>query len=105
MDFAQQLAALPVVDHLARLELIGPAGQVGVIENKPGSAGSVRVYAYLSEKYGGINAAAAAEGVGIFAEHGEDARRHPGKHPNIDRLLEVLRDGGSWQVRLIPQQQ
>lgn len=105
MDFAQQLAALPAVDHLARLELTGPTGQIGVIENKPGSAGSVRVYAYLSDKYGGIDAAAATEGLHIFAEHGEDARSHPGKHPNIDRLLEVLRDGGTWQVRSISQQQ
>jgi hypothetical protein len=105
MDFAQQLAALPAVDHVARLELSGPGGQVGLIENKPGSAGSVRVYAYLSGKYGGIDAAAAAEGLRIFAEHGEDARIHPGKHPNIDRLVEVLRDGGAWQVRLISLQQ
>ena len=105
MNFAQQIAALPAVDHLVRLELSGPDGQIEAIENKPGSAGSVRVYAYLSEKYGVIDAAAATEGVRIYAEHSADARLHPGKHPSIDRLFAVLRDGGAWQARLIPTEQ
>jgi hypothetical protein len=102
MNFSERLAALPGTDHLARLELTGPRGQTEVIENKPGSAGSVRVYAYLAGRHGGIDAAAAEEGLAIYAEHGQDARLHPGKHPNIDRLLAVLEGGGSWQVRAIP---
>jgi len=102
MNFAERLAALPGVDHLARVELTGPQGQAEVIVNQPGSAGSVRVYAYLAGKHGGIEALAAEEGVAIYAEHGEDARLHPGRHPNIDRLFAVLRYGGAWQVRAIP---
>jgi len=102
MNFAERLAGLPGVDPLARLELTGPQGQSEVIENRPGSAGSVRVYAYLAGKYGCLDAAAAREGVEIYAEHSEDARRHPGKHPNIDRLLAILDGGGPWQVRAVP---
>lgn len=102
MNFAQHLAALPAVDHLARLELSGPQGQIEVIENKPGSAGSVRVYAYLAARHGGIDTAAALEGVELYAEHGGDARLHPGRHPNIDRLFAVLHGGGAWQVKAIP---
>jgi hypothetical protein len=105
MNFAERLAILPAVDHLARLELVGPESQVEIIENKPGSAGSVRVYAYLADKHGGINGAAAAEGVDIYAEHSEDARLHPGKHPNIDRLFAVLDGGGAWRVRAISSEQ
>lgn len=101
MNFAERLAALPAVDYLARLELTGSQGLDEIIENKPGSAGSVRVYAYLAGKYGGIDAAAAQEGVDIYAEHSEDARQHPGKHPNIDRLFAVLGGGGVWQVQAI----
>lgn len=101
MNFAERLAALPAADHVARLELIGPQGQVETIENRPGSAGSVRVYAYLADRYGGIDAQAAREGVDIYSEHGEDARTHPGKHPNIDRLFAVLSTGEAWQVRAI----
>jgi len=29
----------------------------------------------------------------LYAEHTEDAQINPGKHPNIDRLLDVLDTG------------
>lgn len=99
MNFTERLAELPGVEHLARLELAGPGGQADVIENGPGSAGSVRIYAFLADKHGRIDAAAAREGVDLYAEHSEDARRHPGKHPNIDRLFAILDGNGPWQVR------
>jgi len=102
MNFAERLAALPGVDHLARVELTGPQGQAEVIVNQPGSAGSVRVYAYLAGKHGGIDAVAAEEGVAIYAEHGEDARLHPGRHPNIDRLFAVLRYGAPGRCAQFP---
>ncbi len=89
MGFAEHLAGLPTVDHLARVELLDGECVVAVIENRPGSAGSVRVYAWLAQRFGDIDAAAAAEGLRLYAEHSEDARQHPGKHPNIDRLLEL----------------
>ena len=89
------------MDGVARIELHGPDGQTESIENRPGSAGSVRVYAHLLAKHGSINQAAAEEGVEIYAEHSEDARQNRGKHPNIDRLLDVIRTGGSWQGRII----
>jgi hypothetical protein len=48
----------------------------------------------LLTKYGVINAAAAAEGLALYAEHTQDARQNPGKHPNIDRLLAIEASGG-----------
>jgi hypothetical protein len=101
MHFADNLAALPAIDHLAGLELIAPDGHSERIDNRPGSAGSVRVYAYLAGKYGGIDATAAAEGLRLYAEHGDDARAHPGKHINIDRLLSLTGDQ-VWRVKLLP---
>jgi hypothetical protein len=103
MAFADTLANLPATEGVARLELLGPHGQVEYIENKPGSAGSVRVYAYLLAKYGAIDTDAAEEGLQIYAEHSEDARQNPGKHPNIDRLFHVRLTNGCWQVRVIQQ--
>ncbi len=100
MAFADNLAALPAADRVARIELTGPAGGVEHIENRPGSAGSVRVYAYLAGKYGDIDAEAAEEGLALYAEHTADARAHPGKHPNIDRLLRVLDEGVRYGVRV-----
>lgn len=101
MNFAERLAGLPAVDDILGLELTGPQGQLETIENRPGSAGSVRVYAYLGKKYGHIDVAAAREGVEIYAEHSEDARQHPGKHPNIDRLFSILAGAGAWHLRVL----
>lgn len=102
MNFAENLATLPTADHLVGIELTGPDATVAVIENKPGSQGSLRVYRYLLEKFGVINAAAAAEGLALYAEHGDDARQHPGKHPNIDRLLQIVASGQIFSARLLP---
>lgn len=104
MAFADNLKQLPPVAHLAALELIDAAGQVAArIENKPGQAGSLAVYAALAAKHGSINVAAAEEGLEIYAEHTADSRANPGKHPNIDRLLAVIASGQGYIARLIPQ--
>ncbi len=100
--FADKLRQLPAISHLSALELIDAAGQVAAtIENKPGKAGSVAVYNALAARHGSINVAAAQEGLALFAEHTEPARQHPGSHPNIDRLFEVIASGQGYTVRLI----
>lgn len=100
MAFADTLKSLPEFAG-AQLVLSDAAGQeLAVIANAPGTAGSFRVYAYLVEKYGAINVEAAAEGLAIFAEHTEDASRHPGKHPNIDRLIGLMLSGDTLTARI-----
>lgn len=90
MSFADNLKALPETSG-SRLRLHDTQGvECGVIENAPGTAGSFRLYAYLALQHGGITPEAAEEGVVLYAEHTEDARLYPGKHPNIDRLLECI---------------
>jgi hypothetical protein len=102
MTFSDTLKTLPSVTHIAALELTDPHGHVvATIENKPGKAGSLAVYAALATRHGMINAAAAREGLELFCEHTADARAHPGKHPNIDRLLDVLATGTGFGVRTI----
>jgi len=102
MAFADQLKQLPAVTHLTALQLLDAAGHlVATIENKPGQAGSLAVYAALAARHGGINVAAAQEGLDIFAEHTADARAHPGHHPNIDRLLAVIESGEGFSVKLV----
>ena len=102
MAFADNLKALPSVAHLAALELLDAAGAVVArIENKPGQAGSLAVYAALAAKHGAIDVAAAQEGLQIYAEHTVDAEANPGKHPNIDRLIELVRSGQALTARTI----
>jgi hypothetical protein len=102
MAFADNLKTLPSIAHLAALELVDAHGSVvASIENKPGKSGSLTVYAALAARFGKIDAAAAREGLDLFAEHTADARAHPGKHPNIDRLFDVIDSGRTLSVRTI----
>jgi hypothetical protein len=101
MKFADILATLPGAEHLQKITLTDPDGDVESIENKPGSQGSVRVYFYLFQKYGKINVKAAQEGLRLYAEHTEDARANPGKHPNIDRLLDIAESGEELAVAAV----
>lgn len=103
MAFADTLKQLAPITHLAGLQLLDERGTaVATLENKPGQAGSVAVYAALAERFGAITVQAAHEGLAMYAEHTADARAHPGKHPNIDRLLALIEAGGRYTVKLLP---
>ena len=102
MGFSENLKHLPRVSHLLAIELLDKEGNVVVtIENKPGQAGSLAVYNHLGQIYGAINAEAAKKGLELYAEHTVDAQAHPGKHPNIDRLLALVAAGGQFRVKHI----
>ncbi|MBI5108673.1 MAG: DUF2322 family protein [Rhodocyclales bacterium] len=94
MAFADNLKQLPRVSHLAAINLLDAEGNVAAtIENKPGQTGSLAVYNHLGQIYGAITTDAARKGLELYAEHVEDARQNPGKHPNIDRLIEISAAG------------
>jgi hypothetical protein len=100
MSFAENLKKLPGITHLAALNLLDADGNVvASIENKAGSQGSLAVYNHLAQTYGSINVEAAKKGIEIFAEHGEDERAHPGKHPNIARLLQIEAGAPALRVK------
>jgi hypothetical protein len=102
MAFADNLRQLPKVSHLAALQLIGADGEVvATIENKPGQAGSLAVYNHLAQLYGAITVDAAKKGLELYAEHTADAQAHPGKHPNIDRLVTLVTEGGQFRVKQV----
>lgn len=94
MTFADNLKQLPRISHLAAIQLLDGDGAVaGMIENKPGQTGSLSVYNHLGQIYGAITVEAARKGLELYAEHADDARQNPGKHPNIDRLLTLAAQG------------
>ncbi|HQS99070.1 MAG: hypothetical protein B7Y26_12125 [Hydrogenophilales bacterium 16-64-46] len=100
MQFADALKSLPEFAGEKLILTDSHGAELAVIANAPGTAGSFRVYAYLADKYGAINTEAAAEGLALFAEHSEDASRHPGKHPNIDRLIGLMLTGDTLHARI-----
>lgn len=99
--FSDVLQTLDDASHVQRIELFNSDGSpAGAIENKPGSQGSVKVYYHLFRMYGEISLDAAVEGLSLFAEHSADAENCPGKHPNVDRLLNLLEDEQPLKVKV-----
>ena len=99
-QFAENLKKLPGISHLAAINLLDAEGGVLVcLENKPGCQGSLAVYNHLAQTYGAITPEAAKKGLELFGEHTEDARAHPGKHPNIDRLLAVIEEKKTLRIK------
>ena len=101
--FSEILPTLENADHLQAIELLNADGSLAaMIENKPGSQGSLKLYHHLWKKWGCIDVEAARQGLVLYAEHVEDAENHPGKHPNIDRLFDVIASGKPLAVNTIP---
>lgn len=102
-SFKDNLELMPAIDAVARIELSDAAGTLlASIENAPGKAGSVRVYNYLNQVFGALDARAAAHGLDVFAEHTADAKARPGAHPNIDRLFEIIDGAQILRIKVIP---
>ena len=102
MAFADNLKQLPKVSHLSALQLIDAEGVVvATIENKPGQTGSLAVYNHLAQLHGAITVDAAKKGLDLYAEHTTDAQAHPGKHPNIDRLISIISSNSVLRVKQI----
>jgi hypothetical protein len=100
--FKDNLAQLPSIDGIERIDLIDSKGAVVAnIENKPGKQGSLAVYHYLKKTFGALDKQAAEHGLAVFAEHTADARNRPGAHPNVDRLLEIVQGGGALRIEEI----
>lgn len=99
MGFAENLKPLPGVSHLAAINLLDGEAVVATIEHKPGQVGSLTIYNHLGQIYGAITPQAAAKGLELYAEHTEDARANPGKHPNIDRLIKLIEEGRTLRIK------
>ena len=100
--FSDILLTLDNADEVKRIELYYENGEpAGAIENKPGSQGSVKVFNHLYKMFGGITLDAAVEGLALYAEHTEDAENCPGKHPNVDRLINVLENEEPLTIKVI----
>ncbi|PLQ00658.1 DUF2322 family protein [Cupriavidus pauculus] len=100
--FKDNLAQLPAIDGIARIDLVDAKGTVvASIENVQGKQGSLAVYHYLQQAFGKLDAQAAEHGLAVFAEHTADARNRPGAHPNVDRLLAVAAGGEALQVQVV----
>ena len=90
MNFKDILETLPTIVHLTGLDVLNGETVIHHIPAAPGKLGSLRLYNALAEKFNGkLDRTSAQQGIEWFAEHVEDAKQNPGKHPNIDLLFKV----------------
>ena len=94
---------LPDVSNIERLELFGEDyNPTATIENVEGQSLSLQIYSQLALDFGGIGPKAANSGLLMYGSHADDARANPGKHPNIDRLIDVLNNDFYLSVKAVP---
>lgn len=100
--FKDNLQQLPPVDSVHRIDLVNGNGDiVACIENQPGKQGSLAVYQYLARAFGLLDVEAARHGLALFAEHAADARKRPGAHPNVDRLLQIAEGAAPLHIEVV----
>lgn len=99
MGFADNLKKMPGIAHLEAIRLLDGEEVVATIEHKSGQVGSLTLYNHLAQTYGAITPEAARAGLELYAEHTEEARANPGKHPHVDRLLELAEGGRTLRVK------
>lgn len=101
MLFSNILKSLPNTQGIKSIKIGHSDGSSELIENRPGKSGSVAVYNALYLEFSELNSKAAEKGIELFAEHSDDARSHPGNHPNIDRLFTIQQQGLTYKVEVI----
>ena len=50
--------------------------------------------------FGELNTEAAIEGLNLYCEHVKDAEDNRGKHPNIDRLLDIIKSKETFKIKI-----
>lgn len=99
--FQDILKQLPDVDHIKEIKILNQKGnQSGIILNQSGSSGSIKIYNQLFLIFGELNTEAAIEGLNLYCEHVKDAEDNRGKHPNIDRLLDIIKSKETFKIKI-----
>jgi hypothetical protein len=100
--FKEVLNSLPDIDHLNKIKLYDvDSNFVDDIENLQGTQGSLKVYFYLYKNFKELNLEAAQKGLSLFSEHTIEARKKPGIHPNIDRLIDIVQTNNILRIEII----
>ena len=101
-SFKQVLNVLPDIEQVKKINLFDQNDNlVDAIENMQGTQGSLKVYFYLYNNFKKINFAAAQKGLELFSEHTAEAKKNPGSHPNIDRLINIVKTNDTLRVETI----
>lgn len=102
MKFQDYLATFPSIEHIEKIEVCDQQGTVlHLIPAVEGKLGSLKLYNALAAQFDGqLNVESATQGLIWFAEHLDDAKQNPNKHPNIDLLLKVVEEKQHFYLKI-----
>ncbi|MDR0304794.1 MAG: DUF2322 family protein [Chitinispirillales bacterium] len=90
MSFEENVNSLKSAACLDKIDVIKNSKLIGEIKNDVSTKESLKIYAHLVDfDNGSIYYETAQKGLELYAETVKDAKQNPGKHPNIDRLLDL----------------
>ena len=93
---------LPEIGHIERLELYGTGEEPdSIIHNKAGSERILAVYYKLALDCGGVTPDAARQGLDLLGTLADEARAHPGSHPEIDLLHTIAEEERYLAARIV----
>jgi len=103
LKFKDVIVTLPDITNLEKIELYDLEDNfTDKIDNLPGTQGSLKVYFYLYKTFKVINFQAAKKALELFEEYTNEAKKSPGSHPNIDRLINIIKSKNSLKMKVIP---
>lgn len=98
--FSENLEQFPSIENIERIEFYQNGHLLSDVKNIDGQKGSLSLYFYLFRTMGILDTASAKRGLELYAEHTQDAKNHPGKHPNIDRLLLIQATNENMEMKV-----
>ena len=100
--FKEILETFEDVSHVKEIVLSNKDGKIiSTIKSIPGSLGSIKLYHHLYLTFGELSIDAALKGIELYSEHSKEAKNYPGKHPNIDRLLDIIENEKNLKIKII----
>lgn len=99
-NFSTDYYYLPSTDHIKRLTLKNAhSGETTILENKPGKHASVKILFNIANTNNlRISSREAQNGLLLFGDYVIEEKQHPGAHPNIRLLMDIIENKEAWSV-------
>jgi len=89
-NFTENLLSIPKNKKTVLIRVYNERDDlVSIIPNIQGKDGSVQIFEHISDTRGNINFESAKQGINLYGENIDDAKKNPGKHKNLELLTSI----------------
>ena len=100
-NFTENLVSIPKCEFTVLVRVYNEKEDLlSIIPNIHGKHGSVQIFKHISDAKGYIDFEAAKQGISLYGENIEDAKKNPGKHKNLE-LLTDLKQSEKLKVSIV----